>query len=83
MWDFAKSNPGTALLMVLIVSIAVCSVVHSVAGSWRVWVRSRNISRHGWPVPPVDADGDVVPAITADAAFVPWALEGIRQMLRA
>ena len=60
MWEFAKTNPGTFFFIILVLAWA------ATRAFWYAWVaynrtlRSRNIAAHGWPIPPIDADGDVV-----------------------
>ena len=56
MWDFAGEHYIVALFMVW----AICSVLRAPFLTINRWLRSRNITKNGWPTAPIDADGDVV-----------------------
>lgn len=51
MIEFAKANPGIALLIVWVLAWAATV-------PFRLFFRHLNIKAHGWPPPHLDADGD-------------------------
>jgi hypothetical protein len=65
-WDFANSSPGASVLMVLILAYAATRPFAYAFRAYNRRLRSRNIAAHGWPTPPIDADGDVVYPEKAD-----------------
>ena len=68
MWDFATANPGTAFLIVLVLAWAFIEPFRYAFRAYNRRLRSRNIAAHGWPKPPVDADGDIVYPPVAESA---------------
>lgn len=59
-WDFASAHYIVALLALWIVAWACVQPFRCAFRAYNRSVRGRNIAAHGWPVPPVDADGDIV-----------------------
>ena len=59
-WDFANESPLAAFCMVLVLAYAATRPFAYVFKAYNRKLRSRNIAAHGWPTPPIDADGDVV-----------------------
>ena len=60
MWDFAKANPGTTLLIIWVLAWAAVQPFRYLFLAFNRSLRSRNIAQHGWPTAPIDADGSVV-----------------------
>lgn len=60
MIEFANQNPGYAFLIVWVVAWACVQPFRLASASYARRLRSKNIAAHGWPVAPIDADGDVV-----------------------
>jgi hypothetical protein len=58
--DFSGSHPGLAFLCLVVAAVTVASPFWRAFKSYNRRLRSRNIDLHGWPHPPLDADGDVV-----------------------
>lgn len=59
MWfvELAKNSPFTAMLMVC---AGYYGFFYTPAVMWTRWLRHKSIKEHGWPTPPMDADGDIV-----------------------
>lgn len=60
MWDFAAANPGTAMFLAVTAAYAFVQPWYYAFKAWNRYLRSKNIAVHGWPKPPMDADGDVI-----------------------
>lgn len=42
--------------------VLICSVYYCFQAPWEIWkrnIRSRDIQKHGWPIAPMDSDGDI------------------------
>ena len=61
--SFAGEHPVVAVLVVW----SICSVLKMPFWALNRFFRSRNITKHGWPSAPLDADGDIVYPESADA----------------
>lgn len=59
-WIFAQESPVTAFFIVLIVCYAATRPFRYMMVAYNRKKRAENIARHGWPKPPMDADGDIV-----------------------
>jgi hypothetical protein len=59
-WEYADHHPGYALTMVIVTAITITEIFQHCDRAWKRYLRARNIAAHGWPQPPVDADGDLV-----------------------
>jgi hypothetical protein len=60
MMEFATANPGSAFLIVCVLAWAATRPFWYAWNAYRHTLRARNIAAHGWPPPPLDADGDVI-----------------------
>lgn len=60
MWIFADHHPYISILAELIVAGVVTSPLRFALTAYTRTMRARNIFLHGWPTPPLDADGDIV-----------------------
>lgn len=60
MWEFAKDSPYLFFFCIWIVAWAATAPIVYGFRAYNRTLRSRNIAAHGWPTPPIDADGDVV-----------------------
>lgn len=60
MWDFANQNPVVTLIIVLALAYAATRPFAYAFRAYNRRLRSRSIAAHGWPTPPIDADGDVI-----------------------
>jgi hypothetical protein len=60
LYHFMGEHPVVTVL----IAWSVCSLASTIVRQpFRIInrvVRSRNIAKHGWPKPPMDADGDIV-----------------------
>jgi hypothetical protein len=61
-WDFVHQNSFGMFLVFCIACGTVCALADKTVRAYRFKLRARNIQLHGWPQPPIDADGDVVAA---------------------
>lgn len=59
-WDFANQHPFIGAFIVLVLAYAATRPFSYAFRAYNRRLRSRNIVAHGWPEPPLDADGDVV-----------------------
>lgn len=59
-WQFASDHPFAAFCMLWIVGWVISVIVTQPLRFWNRWLRHKNIAAHGWPEPPLDADGNVV-----------------------
>lgn len=60
-WDFAAQHPEAACFLAFIgVVWPVHEICLTIKRAYWMRLRHKNILAHGWPVPPVDADGDIV-----------------------
>ena len=58
--DFTAHNPVLAVFLFVateVFTVVLTSLLFELVNGF---LRSRNIAKHGWPTPPLDADGDVV-----------------------
>jgi len=60
MWEFATTNPGYTFLIVWVLAWAFRAPFEYSYRAYKRRLRSRDIAAHGWPTPPLDADGDVM-----------------------
>jgi len=60
MWKFASDNAVLFFFIFWIAAWAVTSPFRYAFHAYNRTLRSRNIAAHGWPVAPMDADGDVI-----------------------
>lgn len=60
MWEFARANPGSAIIIVMVIAWAVTRPFVFGFRAYNRTLRARNIAAHGWPEPPMDADGDII-----------------------
>jgi len=56
---FAAKHPVLTVILALIAAWTLTSPFRKLAWSYNRHLRSKNIRAHGWPKPPVDADGDI------------------------
>jgi len=69
MWDFASANPGTACIMSFIVIVGLThTICINLLQAYKTRIRHKNILAHGWPKPPMDADGDIIYPDSEEAA---------------
>lgn len=59
-WEFASNSPWLAFFLALIAAISIETIVTCPLKAYKLYLRRKNISQHGWPTAPIDADGDVV-----------------------
>lgn len=59
-WEFANNSPWLTFFLAMFAFMAVEAVVMAPVKMFKVHARRKNIEQHGWPTPPLDADGDVV-----------------------
>lgn len=52
-WQFADNHPFITAFIIYVMAATVFRC-------WNRLMRHLNIRKHGWPTPPLDADGDVV-----------------------
>lgn len=60
MWTFANENPLTFAFLCCVAAGTFCSPFRYAYLAYKNKNRAKNIAAHGWPTPPLDADGDVV-----------------------
>jgi hypothetical protein len=58
--DFAAHNPVLAVFLFVAMEVFTVVLISLPFLLANRFLRSRNIAKHGWPTPPLDADGDVV-----------------------
>lgn len=58
--DFAGEHPIVTVLVVWAFTSLCSTIVQQPFRMLNRYLRSRNIAAHGWPRPPMDADGDIV-----------------------
>ena len=56
----AREHPAHFFICLCVVALAVVRMFRYVFLISRQILRTRNIGKHGWPVSPMNADGDVV-----------------------
>lgn len=60
MWEFAKDSPYLFFFGFWIAAWAITAPITYGFYAYKHTLRSRNITAHGWPTAPINADGDVV-----------------------
>lgn len=55
-WQFAEHNP----LLAIALTYLLMAPVRYAYKAYNRRLRHKNILAHGWPIPPVDADGDII-----------------------
>lgn len=60
MYDFMANSPVLTFFLALIAAWATVRIVYLPVNFYRAVARRKNIHEHGWPIAPIDADGDVV-----------------------
>jgi hypothetical protein len=58
--SLSRYHPMYFVVCLCVVALTVMQVSRYVFLTCNRVIRARNISKHGWPTPPLDADGDVV-----------------------
>jgi hypothetical protein len=58
--DFAAHNPVLAVFLFVAMEVFTVVLISLPFLLANRFLRSRNIAKHGWSTPPLDADGDVV-----------------------
>lgn len=58
-WDLARESPIAAVLMFWIACWAAVQPFKYGYKAYKYRLRAKNIALHGWPSPPLDADGEV------------------------
>jgi hypothetical protein len=56
---FSMAHPLTFTFIVVVLVWGAVKPFYYAFLCWNRWMRSRNIVAHGWPTPPLDADGDI------------------------
>lgn len=59
-WEFADKHPIAAIVLAVIAAYFATSPFRYAFRIYNRRLRNKNILAHGWPTPPMDADGDVV-----------------------
>ena len=59
-WTFMGDHPVLTVILALIAGSVAKAAIRLPFIMYRLRVRERNISLHGWPQPPMDADGDII-----------------------
>ena len=60
MLGFATANPGYTFLIIWVIAWAFAQPFKYAYYAYRRRLRAQNIWRYGWPMVPMDADGDIV-----------------------
>lgn len=58
--EFMHEHWFLALIMIVSTGSAVHAMLWMPYRFYKIRCRRKNIEQHGWPVPPLDADGDIV-----------------------
>lgn len=64
---FAGDHPVLTFVLFWLACWVAVVAIQQPFRMWNRWLRHRNIAAHGWPTPPLDADGDVIRRKTGDA----------------
>jgi hypothetical protein len=59
MWELARESPIVVMVMFWVACWAAVQPFKFAYKAYKYRLRAKNIAQHGWPIPPLDADGEL------------------------